>query len=77
MKIDKEYIREAVADVVCCAVEEIADTTDFIKDLSINSVQMLEIVAAIEDEYDIEIKTSNLANYNSIENIIQALEEME
>ena len=49
MKVDKEFIREAVADVICCDADTIQDTTNFISDLEVNSIQMLEIVAAIED----------------------------
>lgn len=38
---------------------------------------MLEIVAAIEDEYDIEVKDANLKKYNTIEKIMGILESMD
>lgn len=75
MNIDKEFIREAVAEVVGCDKSEILDTTDFVKDLDASSVQMLEIVAEIEDEYDVEIQPSEFAKYNTIQNFVTAFEE--
>ena len=75
MNIDKEFIREAVAEVVGWDKSEVLDTTDFVKDLDVSSVQMLEIVAEIEDEYDVEIQPSEFAQYNTIQNFVNAFEE--
>lgn len=76
MKADKEFIRESVADIIGCEVSDIKDDTNFVKELEVNSIQMLEIVAAVEDEYDIEVKASDLSKYNTIDKIVSALEEM-
>ena len=76
MKADKEFVREAVAEIVCCDKELIKDDTDFLRELMVNSVQMLEIVASIEDEYDIEIKGNDFSKYNTLNSIMEALEEM-
>lgn len=76
MKVDKEFIREAVADVICCDSDTIQDTTNFISDLEVNSIQMLEIVAAIEDEYDIEVKANEFTKYDTINKIVETLEKM-
>lgn len=77
MNIDKEFIREAIAEVVGCDASEISDTTDFVKYLAVSSVQMLEIVAAVEDEYDVEIQASSFAKYNTIQNFVSAFEEQD
>ena len=76
MKVDKEFIREAVAGVICCDADTIQDTTNFISDLEVNSIQMLEIVAAIEDEYDIEVKANEFTKYDTINKIVETLEKM-
>ena len=76
MKVDKEFIREAVADVICCDADTIQDTTNFFSDLEVNSIQMLEIVAAIEDEYDIEVKANEFTKYDTINKIVETLEKM-
>lgn len=77
MVVDKEVIRNIVADNVMCEAEDIGDDTDFISELGVSSVQMLEIVAGIEDEYDIEIKATDLGKYNTITKVIEALGDME
>lgn len=77
MKIDKEFLRGVVAETVCCEPEEISDTTEFVKDLDVSSVQMLEIIAGIEDEYDIEIKLSDFSKCSNIEKVIQMLDSRE
>lgn len=76
MKVDKEFIREAVADIICCDADKIKDDTNFIMELEVNSIQMLEIVAALEDEYDIEVKASDLSKYDTIDKIVNTLEQM-
>lgn len=76
MKADKEFIREAVAEIIDCDAEQIKDDTNFVTELEVNSVQILEIVAAIEDEYDIEVKASDLSNYDTIDKIVSTLEQM-
>ena len=37
---------------------------------------MLEIVAAIEDEYDIEVKANEFTKYDTINKIVETLEKM-
>lgn len=76
MIVDKEQIREIVAEVLCLEPDEIGEDADFVSELGVNSVQMLEIVAGIEDEFDIEISASDLGKYDSIRKIVKALEEI-
>lgn len=76
MIVDKEKIREIVAEVLCLEPDEIGEDADFVSELGVNSVQMLEIVAGIEDEFDIEISASDLGKYDSIRKIVKALEEI-
>lgn len=76
MIVDKEKIREIVAEVLCLEPDEIGEDADFVSELGVNSVQMLEIAAGIEDEFDIEISASDLGKYDSIRKIVKALEEI-
>lgn len=76
MIVEKEKIREIVAEVLCLEPDEIGEDADFVSELGVNSVQMLEIVAGIEDEFDIEISASDLGKYDSIRKIVKALEEI-
>lgn len=77
MKADKEFLREAIADVICCELEELTDDVNFRDDMGVSSVQMLEIIASIEDEYDIDIAATNMKKFNTINKIVAELENME
>lgn len=77
MKADKEFLREAIADVICCESEELTDDVNFQDDMGVSSVQMLEIIASIEDEYDIDITATNMKKFNTINKIVAELENME
>lgn len=77
MKADKEFLREAIADVICCELEELTDDVNFQDDMGVSSVQMLEIIASIEDEYDIDIAATNMKKFNTINKIVAELENME
>lgn len=75
MKPNKEFVRETVAEILCRDIEEIGDETSFVNELNVNSVEMLEIVAALEDEYDIEVKVADFSKYDNINSIISVLDE--
>lgn len=76
MKADKEFLRNAVAEIIDTEPEKIGDDTNFVTELEVDSVQMLEIVATIEEEYDIEAKASDLSKYDTINKIAELLEQM-
>lgn len=77
MKADKKFLRETIADIICCNIEDLKDDTNFKDDIDVNSVQMLEIISSIEDEYDIEIAATNMDKFNTINKIVAEIENME
>lgn len=77
MKADKKFLRETIADIICCDIEDLKDDTNFKDDIDVNSVQMLEIISSIEDEYDIEIAATNMDKFNTINKIVSEIENME
>lgn len=74
MKLNKEELRKLIAEVLEMEAEDIDDETDFNKDLAINSLQMLDMVAEIEDNYDIIIEHNEIRNMTNINKIAEALE---
>lgn len=74
MKVNKEELRKLIAEVLEMEAEDIDDETDFNKDLAINSLQMLDMVAEIEDNYDIIIEHNEIRNMTNINKIAEALE---
>ena len=48
-------VKEVVGDVLNVSEEEIAVEAEFVADLGAESIQSLELVAAFEEEFDIEM----------------------
>ena len=60
-----DKIAEVAADVLGVDVAEISDETTF-DDLDANSLERLQLVTAIEDEFDLEIDDETLLSLNSV-----------
>ena len=61
-----DKIAEVAADVLGVDVADISDETTF-DDLDADSLERLQLVTAIEDEFDLEIDDETLLSLNSIE----------
>ena len=53
----------------------LTDNTDFVKDLEINSANLVDIVLDIEDEFDIEIDNEAMEKMLSVKTSIEIIEE--
>ena len=75
----EERVKNVVSKQLKVSVEQIKDTSDFVKDLGAESIQSLELVAAFEQGFDImmdedaalEVKTVG----NAVDFIKKVLEE--
>lgn len=68
-----DKIAEVTADVLGVDVAEISDGTTF-DDLDANSLERLQLVTAIEDEFDLEIDDETLLSLNSVADAVDAIE---
>ena len=68
-----DKIAEVTADVLGVDVAEISDETTF-DDLDANSLERLQLVTAIEDEFDLEIDNETLLSLNSVADAVDAIE---
>ena len=68
-----DKIAEVTADVLGVDVAEISDETTF-DDLDANSLERLQLVTAIEDEFDLEIDDDTLLSLNSVADAVDAIE---
>jgi acyl carrier protein len=50
-----ERVKQVVSDVLSVPVDEIKPEDEFVADLGAESIQSLELVAAFEEEFDIEM----------------------
>ena len=61
-----EKIKEIVADSLGADVEILTAETSFKEDLGADSLDLFEMVMALEEEFDVEIPTEDLENIKTI-----------
>lgn len=68
-----DKIAEIAAYVLGVDVADISDETTF-DDLDADSLERLQLVTAIEDEFDLEIDDETLLSLNSVADAVDAIE---
>lgn len=68
-----EEVKRLVSDITDVPVEKLAPDADFFKDLNIDSLKAIEIVAAFEKRYRIVIPDNEIPNIRTIRNIVDYL----
>ena len=68
-----DKISEIAADVLGVDVADISDETTF-DDLDADSLERLQLVTAIEDEFDLEIDDETLLSLKSVADAVDAIE---
>ena len=61
-----EKIKEIAADSLGADVNEMTSETSFKEDLGADSLDLFEMVMALEEEFEVEIPTEDLENIKTI-----------
>lgn len=69
-----DKVRDIAADVLGVEPDGLSEATTF-DDLDANSLDRLQLVTAMEDEFDIEIDDDKLMAINSVAEAIDAIEQ--
>ena len=72
MVLDK--IKEMIVEQLGVSAEEVQPETNLMKDLEADSLDAVEIIMAIEDEYDIEIPDEDAEKFQTISDIVNYVE---
>lgn len=78
--MDKQQLIEALKEIVTpytqdqSALEKINEDTDFIKDLKINSANLVDVVLDVEEKYEIEIDNESMAKMLTVGSAIAIIE---
>ena len=70
-----EKLISIVAEQLNVEEEEVRPETDFRKDLGADSLDLFELVSALEEEYDVEIPSEELEKLNTVQAVVVYLEE--
>lgn len=71
--IAETSVRETVAQFIGRDLGQVSRTADFSEDLGMDSLDRLELMAAIETEYEVELSDEELSSVSNMEELIRAL----
>lgn len=65
-----ERIKELLEEQLSCDVSKITEETSFQNDLGLDSLDLFELVMALEDEYDIKLPSKELERFKTIGDVM-------
>ena len=68
-----EKMSEMIAEQLNCEAGDITAETSFKDDLGADSLDLFELVMALEDEYNVEIPAEELTDLNTVGDVIDYL----
>jgi acyl carrier protein len=71
--IAEASIRETVAQFIGRDLGQVSETADFSEELGLDSLDRLELMAAVEKEYDIFLSDEELSSVSNMRELIRAL----
>lgn len=69
-----EKIKEIVADKLGVEADSITETSSFKEDLKADSLDLFEMVMALEDAFEIEIPSEDLEQLGTVADVIHYIE---
>ena len=70
-----EKMKEIIADQLGVSEDEVTLEASFKEDLDADSLELFELVMALEEEYDVEIPSDDLAELNTVGDVINYLKD--
>lgn len=71
-----EKMREIISEQLNCEAESIQPETSFKEDLGADSLDLFELVMALEDEYSVEIPSEELQELTTVGVVIDYLKKI-
>ena len=69
----KEKIKELIADQLCISADDISDDADIINDLGADSLDVVEMLMTLEEEFGVKIKDNEVDKIRSVNKICEIL----
>lgn len=68
-----EEMKEMIAEQLNCEESSITETTSFKDDLGADSLDLFELVMALEEKYEVEIPSEELAELTTVGAVMEHL----
>jgi len=72
--MDFEKLQSIIAEQLGVEVEKVTPEASFIEDLGADSLDLVELIMGLEEEYDIEIPDEDAANLKTVQDAIDYIE---
>ena len=73
MSEKENMIKEIIAREVGCSLDKVIPTADLANDLGADSLDKVELIMAIEDEFDIVISDDDLFSVKTVKDLVDLL----
>ena len=70
----KEKVKKLIAEQLCISVEKVADDADITKDLGADSLDIVELLMAFEEEFGVSISDEDAANIKTVNDVVAYIE---
>lgn len=72
----EEKIFDIIVDQFNVERDSISHDTSFKNDLNADSLDLVELIMALEDEYDLELEDENIEDINTINDVIVHIDKL-
>lgn len=69
-----EQVKEVIVNELGADEAEVTEATSFKEDLDADSLDLFEMIMALEEQYDIEIPSEELENLNTVGDVVNYIE---
>jgi acyl carrier protein len=76
-ELDFKELQELAAEILGVEPEQVQMNVSFQRDLAADSLDLVELIAAVEDKYDVELPEEELENMKNVGDLWQFLEARE
>ncbi len=72
-----EKVREMLAKQLNLSIDKIKPESDVVKDLGADSLDVVELLISLEDDYGISIPEDDIVNVKTVQDIVDMIEKLE
>lgn len=70
-----DQIKDIIADKLSVGTDEIKMESSFIEDLNADSLDIVELIMALEDELEMEIPDEDVENFKTVGDVVNYIKE--